>query len=167
MRGVWSGRTVRQLSSCGGRMKDSGPPSDSHIKCLGMFQTNIPGHVMVSWADAELQTVSTALFSFHTIFLHHAMRSVTQSIRTSTFVYSALLLRSPTEVHLVFVIELAQTSFIFFPCFLFLFRIFYTGSGPEVTTDWQPVGSGGSVAENPPLRILWTGSNWGHHRRVG
>ena len=65
------------------------------------------------------------------------------------------------------VIELAQTSFLFFPCFLFLFRIFYTGSGPEVTTDWQPVGSGGSVAENPPLRILWTGSNWGHHRRVG
>ena len=103
---VLSGRTVRQLSSCGGRMKDSGPPSDSHIKCLGMFQTNIPGHVMVSWADAELQTVSTALFSFHTIFLRHAMRSVTQSIRTSTFVYSALLLRSPTEVHLVFQCEL-------------------------------------------------------------
>ena len=45
--GVLCGRTVCQLSSCGGRMKDSGPPSDSHIKCLGMFQTNIPGHVMV------------------------------------------------------------------------------------------------------------------------
>ena len=64
--GVSCVRTVRQLSSCGGRMKDLGPPSDSHMKCLRMFQTNIRGHVMGSQADAVLQTVSTALFSFHT-----------------------------------------------------------------------------------------------------
>ena len=50
--------------------------------------------------------------------------------------------------------------FSFLLCFPFLFCIFNTGSGSEVTTDWQPVGGGGSVAGNSPRCILWADSHW-------